>query len=47
MASLCRPPNDRERSALGARIENAPDRRTALEDVLAALLNSKEFLLRK
>ncbi len=47
LAALTRPPNDRERSAIVARIENAPDRRAALEDVLAALLNSKEFLLRK
>jgi hypothetical protein len=46
-ASLCRLPNDRERSALTARIESAPDRRAALEDVLWGLLNSKEFILRK
>jgi hypothetical protein len=47
LASLCRLPNDRERSAIIARVENARDRRVALEDVLAALLNCKEFLLRK
>lgn len=47
LASLCRGPNDRERSAIAARLESATDRRGALEDVLAALLNSKEFLLRK
>jgi Protein of unknown function (DUF1553)/Protein of unknown function (DUF1549) len=47
LASLCRMPNDRERSAITARLESAPDARSALEDVLAALLNSKEFLLRK
>jgi hypothetical protein len=47
LAALCRTPNDRERSAIVGRVENAPDRRAALEDVLAALLNSKEFLLRK
>jgi hypothetical protein len=47
LASLCRLPNDRERSVIVARIESAADRRLALEDVLAALLNSKEFLLRK
>jgi hypothetical protein len=47
LASLCRLPNDRERSVLAVRIENAPDRRTALEDVLWGLLNSKEFMLRK
>jgi Protein of unknown function (DUF1553) len=47
LAALCRAPNDRERSAIVGRVESAPDRRAALEDVLAALLNSKEFLLRK
>jgi Protein of unknown function (DUF1553)/Protein of unknown function (DUF1549) len=47
LAALCRPPSDRERSAIMARIESASNRRTALEDVLAGLLNSKEFLLRK
>jgi hypothetical protein len=47
VAALCRLPNDRERSALVARIDAARDRRAALEDVLAALLSSKEFLLRK
>jgi hypothetical protein len=47
LAALTRMPSDRERSAIVARIENAKDRRAALEDVLAALLNSKEFLLRK
>ncbi|MSU78257.1 MAG: DUF1553 domain-containing protein [Gemmataceae bacterium] len=47
VAALCRSPNDRERSAILTRIEAAPNRRAALEDLLAALLNSKEFLLRK
>ncbi len=47
LASLCRLPNDRERSVLVARIEMAADRRAVLEDVLWGLLNSKEFLLRK
>ncbi|HZZ82082.1 MAG TPA: DUF1549 domain-containing protein [Gemmataceae bacterium] len=47
LAALCRSPSDRERSAILSRIEAAPDRRTAMEDVLAGLLNSKEFLLRK
>jgi hypothetical protein len=47
VAALTRMPNDRERSAIVARVESAPDRRIALEDVLAALLTSKEFMLRK
>ncbi len=47
LAALSRMPNDRERSGLVMRIESASNRRAALEDVLAALLNSKEFLLRK
>jgi hypothetical protein len=47
LASLCRLPNDRERSAIVTRIERAPDRRASLEDVLWGLLNSKEFMLRK
>lgn len=47
MAALVRLPSDRERSAILERVEMARDRRAALEDVLAGLLNSKEFLLRK
>ena len=47
LASLCRFPNHRERSAFVARIESAADRRAVLEDLLWGLLNSKEFLLRK
>jgi hypothetical protein len=46
-AALCRPPNPSEQGALVARVDASPDRRGALEDVLWALLNSKEFMLRK
>ena len=47
LASLCRLPRDAERAVLLARVERAADRRAALEDLLWALLSSKEFLLRK
>jgi hypothetical protein len=47
LATLCRLPNEREREVLVARMERAVDRRLALEDILWALLNSKEFLLRQ
>jgi len=47
LASLSRPPSAVERTTLVARIDRAPDRRSALEDVLWALLNAKEFWLRK
>jgi hypothetical protein len=47
LAALCRPPSERERSALVAAVEASSDRRAALEDVLAGILNSKEFLLRR
>ncbi len=47
LASLSRLPSEPEMAALQARLQRAPDRRAALEDVLWALLNSKEFLLRK
>jgi hypothetical protein len=47
LASLSRLPRDAERTALVARVERSVERRAALEDVLWALLSSKEFLLRK
>jgi hypothetical protein len=47
LASLCRPPSERERQQALAMVHRAKDRRTALEDVAWALLNAKEFLLRQ
>ena len=47
LAALSRPPNAAEQQATLTHVAGASDRRTALEDILWALLNSKEFLLRR
>jgi Protein of unknown function (DUF1549)/Protein of unknown function (DUF1553) len=47
LTTLCRLPTDAEYQGLLTRLELAADRRASLEDVLWALLNSKEFLLRQ
>ena len=41
---LSRPPTEKEQAALSKAVNDADDRKTALEDVFWALLNSKEFV---
>jgi hypothetical protein len=47
LAALCRPPTEAETRKLLAHVAAAKDRRTAWEDVLWAIVNSKEFLVRR
>jgi hypothetical protein len=46
LAALAREPTQSERAGVTAHVGRRPDRRKAWEDVVWALLNSKEFLLR-
>jgi hypothetical protein len=46
-SALTRPPTDDEMKTMTAHVASSKDRRKALEDVLWALLNAKEFVLRK
>jgi len=45
--ALTRPPADKELNRVTALLEKSNDKRRALEDVTWALLNAKEFVLRK
>jgi hypothetical protein len=45
-SALSRPPSSAESTSSVEYVENASDRRAALEDVTWALVNAKEFLLR-
>ena len=47
LAALCRQPTETEVKKLLALLANAKDRCAAWEDVLWAVVNSKEFLLRR
>ena len=44
--TLSRPPSQAEAAKFVPAIEQAPDRRAALEDIMWGLINAKEFLLR-
>jgi hypothetical protein len=46
LAALCRRPHPAEQTALVDHLHHARERRSAWEDIVWALLNSKEFLLR-
>jgi hypothetical protein len=46
-SALTRAPTEAELISASSLIEHASDRRPALEDLTWALLNAKEFLLRK
>jgi hypothetical protein len=45
LRALCRLPTEKEIVACLQTIDRSPDRRVALEDILWALLNSKEFVM--
>jgi hypothetical protein len=46
-SALTRPPTVEERSAMVNHVQDSKDRRKGLEDVLWAILNAKEFVLRR
>lgn len=47
VAAYSRPPNDTEKKALAAHVAKSKDRGSALEDFVWALLNTKEFQVRR
>ena len=47
LAAVCRPASSKEHEQVREYLEKTPHRRKALEDLAWAIINSKEFMVRK